>query len=58
MFCVGKKSNTHTLQELKTNITIAINEIDRVQLRRVARIIVKSFDKSIEINERRFLHLL
>lgn len=58
MFSVGKESSTHTLQESKTNITIAINEMDRVQLRRVARNIVKRFDKSIEINERRFPHLL
>lgn len=26
MLCIGNRSNPHTLQELKTNITITINE--------------------------------
>lgn len=58
MLCVGNKSSPHTLQELKTNITVAINEMDRGPLKRVARNIVKRVDKCIEMDGQNLLHLL
>lgn len=52
------RSNPHTLQELKTNITNAINEIDRVKLKKVARNMVKRVEKCIEVDGQHFQHLL
>lgn len=41
MLCVDNRNNPQTFQKLKTVITFAINEINRGQLNRVARNMVK-----------------
>jgi hypothetical protein len=43
---------------LKTNVTLAIEEINERTLRKVARNMVKSVDKCIKMNGHYFEHLL
>jgi hypothetical protein len=52
------ESNPRDLKQLKTNITRAIEEVNKNTLRKVARTMVKRVDKCIEMNGHHFQHLL
>jgi hypothetical protein len=53
-----RQSSFEKFRILKINITLAIEEINERTLRKVARNMVKRVDKSTEMNEHHFQHLL
>ena len=53
-----KQSFFEKVRILKMNITRAIEEVNERTLRKVARNMVKSVDKCIEMNGHHFQHLL
>jgi len=58
MFCAHcRQSFFEKFRILKINITRAIEEVNEITLRKVARNMVKRVDKCIEMNGHHFQHL-